>query len=562
MDVKRKTWNKAWHTRQGCRTLLAASVAAACASMAGPATAFEIETGIEDLAVRFDNTIRYNLGLRMQDQEAAIIGNPNNDDGDRNFDKHSIVTNRVDLLTEFDVVYRGDYGFRVSAASWYDAAYGGSFDNTSLATSNHLDHGQPAFGLSDYARRYYAGPSGEFLDAYVFGKIDLAGLPLRVRAGRHTVNWGESLLSSGAVHGIAYGQAPMDRGKALATPGIEAKELYLPRTQLSAQLQATPELSFAGQYFFEWRAARVPESGTYLGFADHYQEGGESLINAGVVGGRALHGDDLTPQKTGDWGVMARWRPQWLNGTVGFYVRNFSDTTPQTILLRNSKPQYFLNYGADVDMYGVSLSKQVGGISLGADLNYRENMPLVSDTVAITSAAALPARGELLGARGDTVHGVLNMLGTVASPLWDSASWAGEVTWSHWASVTQGENFFKGRAGKTDIDRVSRNAYSLAINFTPTWYQVFPGADLSMPLSYSSGISGNSAVSSGGNEGAGSYSIGLALDVESRYRFDLKYVGYFGDYTTDANGNLKTSNGTQSLLVDRSTIYLTFKTTL
>jgi hypothetical protein len=40
------------------------------------------------------------------------------------------------------------------------------------------------------------------------------------------------------------------------------------------------------------------------------------------------------------------------------------------------------------------------------------------------------------------------------------------------------------------------------VNFTPTWFQVFPGADLSMPLSYSRGMSGNSAVGSGGNKGA------------------------------------------------------------
>ena len=80
----------------------------------------------------------------------------------------------------------------------------------------------------------------------------------------------------------------------------------------------------------------------------------------------------------------------------------------------------------------------------------------------------------------------------------------------------------------TPEDKVTKDFYGLAVNFTPTKYQVFPGADLSMPISYSHGLSGNSAVLLGGNEGAGSYSVGVALDLQSKYRFDLKYVDFTG----------------------------------
>ncbi|MNP11569.1 hypothetical protein D3C76_1037640 [compost metagenome] len=110
---------------------------------------------------------------------------------------------------------------------------------------------------------------------------------------------------------------------------------------------------------------------------------------------------------------------------------------------------------------------------------------------------------------------------------------------------------------------MTRDAYGLAVNFTPTWYQVFPGGDLSMPLSFSQGINGNSAVGSGGNEDAGSYAVGLALDVYSRYRFDLKYVDYFGDYSTNpVTGAALTPSGSQAMLEDRGAVYFTFKTTL
>ncbi|RKS27310.1 uncharacterized protein DUF1302 [Pseudomonas sp. WPR_5_2] len=547
---------------------LRATVVAMCAIACGSAGAVEIDTGNEDLQLRWDNTLRYNLGMRTEGQDKAILANPNNDDGDRNFDKHRLVNNRLDVLSESDLIYKGKYGARVSAALWYDAAYAGDLDNDSVATSNHLDsNGHPATGLSRYTNRYYEGPSGEWMDAFVFGQYDLGDMPLKARLGRHTINWGESLLGAGAIHGISYGQAPLDQGKALALPGIEAKELYLPRNQISAQLQASPEWSFAAQYFFEWRPSRVPEAGSYLGFADIYQQGGESFILSPTL--RATHGDDIEPRNAGDWGVMTRWSPEWLDGTLGFYVRQFSDTLPQVILLANAHPQYFLNYADKIDMYGISLSKQIGGVSVGADLDYRHNMPLVSSAARVTSTAQLPDDGDILGARGDTLHGVLNAIGTVSpTPLFDSASWSTELTWSRWVSVNSDPlNLFKGssayKAVPTNIDDVSRDAYGIAVNFTPTWYQVFPGGDLSMPVSYSQGLSGNSAVASGGNKDAGSYAVGLGLDLYSRYRFDLKYVDYFGDFSTNPlTGAALTPSGSQALLEDRGTVYFTFKTTL
>ena len=542
------------------RHALSIAALSLCAMACGTAAAFELDTGNDDLQVRFDNTVRYNLGYRTEGQNRALLTNLNTDDGDRNFGKHSIVNNRVDVLTEFDAVFQKRFGARVSAASWYDQAYSGTLDNTSVATSNHLVNGAPALGLSNYTDRFYHGPSGELLDAFVFGGFDAGNVPVNLRLGRHVVNWGEALLGSGAIHGISYGQAPLDQAKAFGSPGIEAKELYRPLTQLSGTVLATPQLTFAGQYFFDWEASRLPESGSYLGLNDALQQGGESLYLAPGV--RALRGRDITPDKTGDWGLATRWSPEWLDGTLGFYVRNFSDKQPQVVVRATAPRQYFLTYGDDIDMYGVSLAKEMGGISFGVDVNYRRNMPLVSDIVQVTSLAQLPANGDLLGSRGNTLHGVLNAIGTVGpTVLFDGASWSSELTWSRWQSVTQGANFFKGRDAYTAIDRVSKDAFGLAINFTPTWYQVFPGADLSMPLSYSVGLSGNSAVAAGGNKDAGSYAVGLGLDLYSKHRFDLKYIDYFGDFTTTPAGALAVASGSQAFLKDRGAVFFTYKTT-
>ncbi len=102
-----------------------------------------------------------------------------------------------------------------------------------------------------------------------------------------------------------------------------------------------------------------------------------------------------------------------------------------------------------------------------------------------------------------------------------------------WLKVTQNEAVFKGRDSYTAIDKVSKNFFGLALNFTPTWFQVFPGVDILAPITWSQGISGNAAVLLGGNEGGGNWSVGVAADIYQKYRIDLKYIGYFGNYSTD-----------------------------
>jgi len=88
----------------------------------------------------------------------------------------------------------------VSGAGWYDFAYQ-NLDNTSNATANTLVDGLPVAGiLSPYTKRYAKGLSGEFLDAFMFANFDAGDIPINVKAGQHTVYWGDSLLLGGAIH--------------------------------------------------------------------------------------------------------------------------------------------------------------------------------------------------------------------------------------------------------------------------------------------------------------------------------------------------------------------------
>jgi hypothetical protein len=614
------------------RTMLGAAVAAAIAATT-PARAFEIPLDNPDLVMRWDNTVRYNIGMRAQGQDQNILKNPNFDDGDRNFSGHSIVTNRVDVLSEFDVVWQRMFGARVSAAGWYDAAYS-NLDNTNTATANTLQNGMPVAGvLQSNTKRYAKGASGEFLDAFVFANFDVAGMPFNAKVGQHTVYWGDSLLLGGAIHGVSYAQNSLDVGKGYATPGAEAKELFRPRGGITLQLQPTTDLSLAGQWFYNWQSVRYPESGSYLSVGDPLLFGGDSYIvqpnplALAIPGSpaywRAWHGPDIKPKANsgslGDWGISARWSPQWLDGTLGAYYRNTTDIQPQLMLTpgvaalpaatctavggavvvpgvciinpkatnaadltqKGKMGEFNLAYGTDIKIMGLTLSKNLAGVSVGAELSYRQNMPLVSEAVLVMPAALVPStKGSIAttavptsgtpGALGDTMHGILNAINIIPkTALFDTATISGELTWMQWLKVTQNEAVFKGRDGYSAIDRVSKNYWGLGINFTPTWFQVFPGVDMYLPITWSQGISGNAAVTQGGNDGAGTFSVGLGADIYQKYRVDLRYSGYYGDYSTDPTGATPVSlgnamgvpNGVASTVSDRGWVSLTFKTT-
>ncbi len=100
---------------------------------------------------------------------------------------------RIDVLSELDVIWRTDFGFRISGAGWYDAAYENS-DNpkkgslpNGLPYDYHLGRAQrtsPVNTPTDAEDLHYAG--GELLDAFVFGNWYMGDTALGVRAGRHT----------------------------------------------------------------------------------------------------------------------------------------------------------------------------------------------------------------------------------------------------------------------------------------------------------------------------------------------------------------------------------------
>jgi hypothetical protein len=551
------------------------ALAAATALSAAPALAFEIDAGNPDVAIRWDNTIRANLATRVESRDDRIGNSAVSDEGTYSFDKGDMVAQRLDLLSEFDVIYKKRSGLRVSATAWYDAAYG----STSRSNPNPPLSAIPSYVDNEYSplvQRLYHGGTGEILDAFVFAGFDVGSAPVSMKLGRHTIYWGESLLLGGHMHSIAYAQNPLDLQKGFATPGTEAKELFRPLNQLSAQAQVTDTLSLAASVGFEWESARYPEGGTYLGPVDFAFNGPDRQFLSPAIG-FASRGDAVEPGQTGEWGLSARWSPAWLDGTLGFYYRDFADKLPQTFITQApplGPARYNLIYADNIQMFGVSLAKNIGGVSVGAEISHRHNTPLNSQTLGV--AVGLPGNGETKGPRGDTWHGLVNVLGTVSkTAVFDAANWAAEVQYARWSKVTSGENLFNavgyapclanGTTRMRDWDKwdgcATKDYVGVGFGFTPSWFQVFPSVDLSMPLTYAIGVHGNAPTVFGGNEGLGNYSVGLSADVQQKYRFDLKYIDYLGRYRSENGVSVTSQNGFTTFLKDRGFLSLTFRTT-
>jgi hypothetical protein len=369
------------------------------------AQAFEFDTGNPDLAVRWDNTIRYNLGVRVEQRDPKIGNSALSDEGDYSFDKGQTVANRLDILSEFDLVFQKKYGFRVSGAGWYDNAYGDKSRSNPNAPLSQI----PSYVNNNYSplvKRLYHGPSGEIMDAFVFGGVDLGTVPVQAKAGRHTLYWGESLFLGGHMHSIAYSQNPLDLQKGFATPGTEAKELFRPLNQLSAQAQLSDTVSVAAQYLLEWEAARYPEGGTYLGPVDFVFNGPDRQFISNAAASRAVV-TRPSRRSAASSACPPAGAPGAGRRTVGSYYRRFADKLPQTLITRGGAERPRTTWSTRPHRPARrELRQEHRRRQRRREFSQRRNTPLNAQVLGV--APGLPAQGETKGPRGDTLHALVN----------------------------------------------------------------------------------------------------------------------------------------------------------
>jgi hypothetical protein len=493
-------------------------------ALTSPGTqAFEIDSGSPDLRLRWDNTIKYSNATRVKGASDQLTSAVNHDDGDRNFSR-GLISNRFDLLSEFDLSYR-NFGARVSGAAWYDSVYNRSNDNHSPATANALSVDHDEF-TRDTERLH--GRDAELLDAFVFARFDLGGNRATVRAGRHTQVWGESLFFG--ANGIAGGMAPIDAVKAASVPNTQFKELIRPTEQFSGQLQLTPDLSIGAYYQWRWEETRLPASGSYFSALDIISEGAERMIVGAPVipGGQPLafyREQDMKAKDSGQGGVQVRFRVDETD--FGLYAIRYHDKTPQIYLrpdgfdpVSGRIGTYQWVYPENIRAFGASISHTFGDYNIAGEISTRRNTPLNSDGVTILDGGG-DNNGDARYAVGNSLHAQVSWFATLGpSFIANEADFLGEVAWNRLLSVTENRNALNKNA--------DRDAANLRVIYEPRYRQVFPGVDLSVPVGFGFGIGNSSVVGAFNGDKVGDLSIGLSALYLNAWRAGITYTHYFG----------------------------------
>lgn len=611
------------------KKLLAMSVLAAISAQAN---AFQFDTS-DDWEIRWDNTLKANAMFRTEAIDKDVVTNrytagsersPRSgwfvaDDSDLSVDRSGlgVVSTRFDVFSEMDVIFKQDFGFRISASAWYDPQYRSSSDHPS---DRRNTWGQPSVGVGEYTdtadEMHYFG--GEVLDAFVFANFDIGETTMGIRAGRHTIYWGNSLLAVGAINGFGGSMSPLDFNKGLSVPGTEAKELFRPTGKISAVWQVSDNTTLNAFYNMEHGRYLLPEAGTYFSPITGLTEDSEfirfpppassdpaDLTDLSRTGYRVDYKDR---HDSGDWGFNLQYYVESWNIETSFIYMNYVDKNLHGLaggadfnqLLNvlapglGQEPTYYPDWdqGAggvgkgfwmfkdDIDLFGVSLAKEISGVSVGLDIAYRQNAGLTpgfNQTLGQVYNVPAPLNGlveangltvlknydgsnmteeqmfmrdsgSTLGAVGDTLSVIVNGVGLLSdNGFWEGGSWIAEATFAKLEDCSENCQVLDPRV------REDLWTTNVAFVFKPTWYQVFPGTDLTVPISWNHmfGNRKKGLFTFAGDGEGGSLSIGAELLVDQKYTVKASYNTRYGPVNAGIGGLLK----------DRDNISLTLKRT-
>ncbi len=283
----------------------------------------------------FNTTITVGQTWRDEARDPRLIGtanggtgrSPNIDDGDINYRKGR-VSSAFKLVSEY-ALERDNYGLFVRGSALFDDLV----ENSDTERTEISETGQNLAGA--YIR---------LLDAFVYGRWNLAGHELELRAGRQVVNWGESTFIQGGINN-AINHFDV---AALRVPGAELREAYLPQEMLKVSYGLTDNLTAEAIAIFDWDRTEPEPVGTYFSTNDFVPRGGSQVFlgfgafsDQGVdftpLGGslienfQAVERDPtIEPDDSGQYGASLRWfLPDFSQGTeLGFFFVNYHSKLP------------------------------------------------------------------------------------------------------------------------------------------------------------------------------------------------------------------------------------------
>lgn len=516
------------------------------------------DTIVFDNGARFDwkGTATYTVATRLRSADPALLEvDGTGIDGNNNFDKGALTANRLALL--FEGKFSKDRsGFVLSGSTFYDDVYHHGTDSK----RPYLNTSDAPGTFSGAAKRYHGGYS-RILDAYAYTSFGVGDGDATVRAGRHVVSWGESLFFPA----ISLAQGPVDGTKS-DIPGTETKDLLLPEDQVSMIYRPTPEWTLMAHAQYGWHPTVSAAPGSFLNSGDTSGPGNECLgpvIPTGTGGYACSFGarqSDDRPGDTGQWGVGTRYRVSE-ETEVGLYYLNYHDRVglPEIDVFAASDAlgggAYRNRYFDNVKLIGASFSTTLGLATLAGEMAYKRGAPELVDTVVDPesgTALPTPTRANVLQT---SVNSFINL---GRSDFADGALLLAEVSYIDVRSVKK----IKARGVESlgaiaeyfpASNKLSMSGHGLGISTSLilTYDGVFSGWDLEVPISYSHQLSGRTLMGPVGGEGDRRVSVGAALTYNQNLSFEINYLDFLGNASTDIK--------TERLLTDRDQLSLVVK---
>ncbi len=425
--------------------------------MAAQAQGIEFYAGAVE--ANLNTQISMGSSWRLEGQNETLLGDPNVDNGNRNYQKNDAFSQIFKARNDLQLTYE-NVGAIVSAKYWYDAA---------LENDDSLDD-------SDYAD--LAKFSGaRIMDAYAYGEFDVMDMPVDVRVGKQVVNWGESTFIAGGINNIN----PYDLS-AFSRPGAKLKDAVIPVGLAFINVGLTDNLSAEVFYQLEFQETVIEGCGTYFSGSDNYSEGcdGIEVLDATQTssGEKSLLNGNSNfvdrPDSDGQFGVAFRYLSEALDTEFGLYAMNIHSRTPvsygsvgevneaaifdvaviqggllgdslglsgeelntfatevavaATIEANAAASSYYLSYAEDVQIVGLSFATEVATMSVSGEISYQLDVPLnINSALSVTgivagegviaaTAAGIQAATGGPGETSDYIDAAINLLGATGTP--------------------------------------------------------------------------------------------------------------------------------------------------
>jgi hypothetical protein len=394
--------------------------------LAGAAGAVEFD--MAGTTVTVSNKISLGAAMRMEDPDEDLIGignggnafSTNGDDGNLAWEKDDIVASALKLTSDVSMAW-GDFGLFVRGSGVYNLA----MEDADLFDPADYGAGKEA-PLSEMNAREekikdHVGTDLDLLDAYVYGRFELAERELLVKVGRQVLNWGESVFVQ---HGLnALISADVNQ---LRVPGWEIEEVQTPAGMALFSFDVIENVGVEAFYQFEWQETIIDVPGSFWSTNDFAGIGGtranigfgrvnentENGTPCGTVNGpdqcvafgsTVPRGDTIEPEDGGQYGGKMSFYIPFLNDMdLSLYGANYHSRLPvlsgtsRSVAGDASTATYFVEYPEDIQLYGVSFNTtwSLLDIAIQGEYSLKVGQPLQVDDVELL-LAGLGANGQL-----------------------------------------------------------------------------------------------------------------------------------------------------------------------